>query len=373
MSDIEVLSGILVKKSWQTYAFSHQTFQEYLTAEALSTSEVGWRKVLTHIAEPRWREVFFIMLDMQPDTDNFARYLQDKFYILKTDYDNWYDNSNVNDKEWKYPSMSDPDLQELLVKLNHKSYTVSNHSQYKPVAIRIFYFNCFVVVTNFTLGRNDIFDGSSWVYENGVKQEDFIFKLASAMDKVFPYIQFNNVAKDDLELAYLLISSFLLASELNLFYESEDTPVDDLTVELQEKITSILHIVTNHYYKIDNQQLCLFDSEPPQQTIFLDIPYNLLQSLRTLKDELPAYIDDYKFLIEWWSHYGFSWYQDFRNLIIEQRNIGLIKTLDYFMDRAVLEQYYEANKILVDCLNSSKVSNNLRLLIEENIFLPVVL
>jgi predicted NACHT family NTPase len=35
LSDIEVLSGLLIKKGWKTYAFSHQTFQEYLKAEEI--------------------------------------------------------------------------------------------------------------------------------------------------------------------------------------------------------------------------------------------------------------------------------------------------------------------------------------------------
>ncbi|MEG4235926.1 NACHT domain-containing protein [Microcoleus sp. Pol11C3] len=33
LSTTEVLSGLIVKKGWKQYAFSHQTFQEYLTAE----------------------------------------------------------------------------------------------------------------------------------------------------------------------------------------------------------------------------------------------------------------------------------------------------------------------------------------------------
>ncbi|MCC5641065.1 hypothetical protein LC593_35600 [Nostoc sp. CHAB 5844] len=53
--------------------------------------------------------------------------------------------------------------------------------------------------------------------------------------------------------------------------------------------------------------------------------------------------------------------------------MGLIKTLYFFSDHAVLEQYYEANKVLVDCLHSSTISNEIRLIFEENIFLPLIL
>ncbi|MCC5641066.1 hypothetical protein LC593_35605 [Nostoc sp. CHAB 5844] len=248
-----------------------------MTAEALSNSPLGWRKVLTHIAEPRWREVFFIMLDMQLGTNNFVTYLQDKFSNFKTDYDYWYDEqSNANEDKWEYPSMSDQDLQELLVKLNHKSYTVSNRYQYKPAAIRIFYFICFAIITKFSLGRSDISGGGHWVYENGVKQDNFLFKLASVIDNNFPHFtQLNNVGKDDIALDNLLINTLLIADELSVLYEFEDAPVNELTVELKEKMTSILHIITNHYYKIENQQLGTFNSEVCQQTIFLDVPYSL--------------------------------------------------------------------------------------------------
>ena len=372
LSDIELLSGILVKKSWQIYAFSHQTFQEYLTAEALSTSQIGWRKGLTHIAEPRWREVLFLMLEMYPNTDDFVSNLRQSFLDFKTDYDHWYDDchSNDNDSYWKYPSMSDSDLEQFLVKVNQKSYSVSNRHQYKNAAIRAFYFSCFVIVTNFSLGRSDIFDGSSWVYSDGVKQEDLLFKLACDIDdKFIQSIESVNTSIGDIELDYRLIITFILASELNLFHESEDTSTLELTFELKEKISFILYIVANHYYKIE--QLHVWVSENNQKAGFLDLSYELVQFLRKLRNELSPYLEDYKLVLDWWSDYGSSWYQEFRKLMIEQRNIGFSKNLYYFTDHAVLEQYYEANKILVDCLNRSVISNEVRSIIEENIFLSV--
>lgn len=57
--------------------------------------------------------------------------------------------------------------------------------------------------------------------------------------------------------------------------------------------------------------------------------------------------------------------------MIEYRNIGYKFELSE-QQKAALRQYYDANLMLLDCLNSShEVSNKVRIEIEESLFLPI--
>ncbi len=73
----------------------------------------------------------------------------------------------------------------------------------------------------------------------------------------------------------------------------------------------------------------------------------------------------------WWQENGKSWTEQLRAVMIEHRNIGH----DWqFTDaqKELLKQYYNANKLLVDCLNSDcYVSREVRQEIEDTLLLPV--
>ena len=101
----------------------------------------------------------------------------------------------------------------------------------------------------------------------------------------------------------------------------------------------------------------------------LDLDPALQRSLQALKNQLPEVFS--KNFRQWWKTNGTGWTEELRTVVIEYRNIGH----DWqFSDSQMtqLQQYYDANKLLVDCLNSDcYVSREVRAEIEESLLLPV--
>ena len=73
----------------------------------------------------------------------------------------------------------------------------------------------------------------------------------------------------------------------------------------------------------------------------------------------------------WWQVKGKTWIRRLRAVMIQYRNIGHDWQLSD-QQKKVLRQYYDANKLLVDCLNSScNVTPAVRSHIEETLLLPI--
>lgn len=109
--------------------------------------------------------------------------------------------------------------------------------------------------------------------------------------------------------------------------------------------------------------------------LFLDLnlDFELSWELQLLKDQLPNVKDQkaFKAFKAWWQTNGQAWAEQLRAVMIEHRNIGH----DWqFSDsqKQLLQQYYNANQLLVDCLNSEcYVSRDVRQQIEDTLLLPV--
>ena len=97
---------------------------------------------------------------------------------------------------------------------------------------------------------------------------------------------------------------------------------------------------------------------------------SLVQSLKALLKQLPHPDKDIEKFKEWWQANGKTWTEQLRAVMIFERNIGH----DWqFSDqqRKVLSNYYNANQLLMDCLNSDcYVNRSVREELEETLFLP---
>lgn len=113
---------------------------------------------------------------------------------------------------------------------------------------------------------------------------------------------------------------------------------------------------------------------------YIDDP--LRQSLERLIEQIPNqnnifdwYDEDSEWWeknenVEWWKANCKAWNEQWRSLLIEHRNIGHKWE---FSDKQIesLQNYYNANELLVDCLNSSCIiSDRVRQEIEETLLLP---
>ncbi|MEO0807740.1 MAG: signal transduction protein, partial [Cyanobacteria bacterium J06643_4] len=73
---------------------------------------------------------------------------------------------------------------------------------------------------------------------------------------------------------------------------------------------------------------------------------------------------------QWWESNGVKWTEQLRAVMIQHRNIGQDWKLTP-KQKALLQQYYEANQLLAACLNSDcYVSREVRQEIEDGLLVP---
>lgn len=116
---IEAQHGLLVERARGIYSFSHLTFQEYFTARQIvnNCAPHALEKLVSHITEKRWREVFFLAVGMLRKADDLLLLMKQQVDALVAD---------------------DEQLQQCLIWVNKKSLSVD--FPYKPAAVRAFYF-----------------------------------------------------------------------------------------------------------------------------------------------------------------------------------------------------------------------------------------
>ena len=99
----------------------------------------------------------------------------------------------------------------------------------------------------------------------------------------------------------------------------------------------------------------------------------LRQALKQLKKQLPNRDCNQERLKKWWQANGQAWTEALRYVMIKHRNIGHDWQFSK-EQREVVKQYYRANKLLMDCLNSDcNVTPAVREEIEETLLLPIAL
>jgi predicted NACHT family NTPase len=301
----EVLSGLIVKKGWRQYAFSHQTFQEYLTAEEFVISKQLLSQLIIHITEPRWREVFLLVAEMLMPAD-----ADDLLWSIKESIDRLLENQI---------------FQDFLQWLDDKSTQVKEVEslRYKLASIRSLYFDLALEL-----------DGPNSVYTD---ENTLAYAIDPAInDNLDPHIN------DNLDL------NFYDALRFENFYNSASSgaysffniPLDlDLVNHLNHLISSTIN--------------------PELQC-----------KLQELKDCILEPEADFERRQQRWKSHRFIWIKQLRNMMIKYRNIGH----DWQFNKEqikLLKQYYEANKLLWECLAISNVSVEVRSHIEDNLFLPL--
>ena len=109
------------------------------------------------------------------------------------------------------------------------------------------------------------------------------------------------------------------------------------------------------------------------RALILALDPELKRKLQEVKDQLPDVSrDNRENFKRWWQENGQAWTEQLRAVIIQHRNIGHDWQLSN-EQRQLLWQYYNANKLLVDCLNSDcYVGRDVRQEIEDTLLLPMI-
>jgi predicted NACHT family NTPase len=95
------------------------------------------------------------------------------------------------------------------------------------------------------------------------------------------------------------------------------------------------------------------------------------QVLQEIKEQLPDPDGGEEIFRQWWEAKSQAWNEQLRSVMIKHRNIGHNWQFSD-QQKEVLRQYYDANKLLVDCLNNScNVTPAVRSQIEETLLLPI--
>ena len=217
----------------------------------------------------------------------------------------------------------DEKLQQFLAWVDEKAN--STHTNYKTVTIRAIYF---AIALNFNLNLTLDLDNIL----------DLNLDLASFLDLDFSVTSYGSDLDDD------LIPDF--GPDLNLDLDLND--VLNFRPDPEVNLQNFLQ------YVIDSTN----DSE-------------LQRQLQQLKDRVPDTLQEKREIFEqWWQTNSQAWVKQLQMVIVQYRNIGH----DWqFSDaqKQRLQQYYDANKLLVLCLRKKPISDSLRQEIEGKLLLPL--
>ncbi|PSB07085.1 NTPase (NACHT family) [Pleurocapsa sp. CCALA 161] len=279
---IELQHGLLAERVRGIFSFSSLTFQEYFTARKIVAShnlqslERALERLVSHITEPRWLEIFLLTAAMLRSADSLVHLMKQQIDALVA---------------------QDPYLQEFLTWASQKSLVTP---QPTLAATRAFYL--------------------------GLTQTPHLaphFALACTLDQ----------------------GIFL------------DTLLDNLMLE--SAIGSSPDFAHAH---------ALSNALSNALTIVLDL--GLQQSLQQLKEQLPDPEQDRARFQSWWQINHLTWTERLKTAIALHRNI---QSHWHFSleQQQVLQRYYDANQLLIDCLNSNcEVTVAVRQEIEAALLLP---
>jgi predicted NACHT family NTPase len=101
------------------------------------------------------------------------------------------------------------------------------------------------------------------------------------------------------------------------------------------------------------------------------IDLELEQLLQQLKKQIPSPDTGLKKFELWWENNGGTWIYQLRTIMISKRNFGHDWQFSN-QQKEALKQYYEANMLLMECLNTNcYVTRRVRQEIEETLLLPL--
>ncbi len=210
--------------------------------------------------------------------------------------------------------------------------------------------------------------------------KDRIDGLLAGDEKLQQFLRWvdEKVRSDEAPYKLAAVRAFYLSLSLSLkpdLSQSLDWNLDlDRFLDLDLNLYHSLDLDLNLYLSLDldlSQSFDIYFDLYLSRSLNRNLNLKLDRVLKTLKTQLPNPESDRESFKSWWQANGEVWREQLRAAMIRYRNIGH----DWqFSDtqKKLLEQYYDANKLLADCLNSDcYVSREVRQEMEETLLLPI--
>jgi predicted NACHT family NTPase len=283
LKDIETQYGLLTERARGIFSFSYLVFQEYLTARKivashnLSALDQSLGRLVSHITDRRWHEVFLLTATMLRNADSLVQLMKQQIDALVA---------------------QDPYLQDFLIWASQKSQTIASPPQISTTRA-------------------------------------FCLSLAQSPDSTA-----TSTLASTLDQGVLLDSAL---QDLLLEFTIDRNPDVTYLNTCYERLTTILvTILDAGFYK----------------------------SLQQLRDQLPPVNQSLQRRQGWWKSHYMNWLEQLRGTIAQYRNINHPWQFRPEQQR-VLQGYYDANQLLMDCLNSNcEITTTIRQEIETSLLLP---
>ena len=119
-----------------------------------------------------------------------------------------------------------------------------------------------------------------------------------------------------------------------------------------------------------NLDLVLYVAQAPILELARCLEPGLGDLLDRLRNKLPSPTKEPVKFKKWWEGYGLEWSQQLRQVIIQHRR-GIQEWELSEPQVKALKRYHDANKVLVECLNTNAVSSATRQEIKSTLLLPI--
>ncbi len=361
LKSIEVQHGLLVERARRIYSFSHLTFQEYFTARAIVAGfEPSLQQLVRHLTQTRWREVFLLTAQMLPNADRLLQLMKQHLDAL----------------------VMAPQAIDSVVATNLMLFSLQGNRQGSEVGSSP---DRDRVPPDKQENRGSILEGEERLSPEALIQRNgtSASTLSLGSDEILQ--QFLNwVRQKSLEVKTPYKLSAVRAFYLMLALPPEHRLSRDQTLALaiDRKLAGeqggelALDLALTHALGVALALTPELVSERfTALRLALDLDHLIKGKpigdvLHSLKNQLPDPNEDRERLKQWWQANGQAWALQLRDVMIQNRNIGH----EWHFSQALqhlLEQYGNANKLLVDCLNSNcQLTPTVRQEIEETLLLP---
>ena len=226
---------------------------------------------------------------------------------------------------------SDDKLQEFLVWCNNKYLSFKDRVCYKGIALRTFYYHIIIEMGMENICHESRYFDSKFRIENEFEL-DYEFNIT--------LIHLNSIWVDN------------EINDINIL-SSERFNATGSSIEMNPNISVIS---TRLYQYVHSTN------------------FELYQELNKLQNQVPYFVKTKKNISKvkvWWQDNGRNWTEKLRTILIKHRNIGHNWRFTEHQKES-LKKYYNANKLLVECLNSGcQVTPKVRQEIENTLLLPI--